>query len=178
MAAVAHESSPSAQAQNRDAALALQTAIDGAEAVYRQSLDTVQGLFVGAIMIGVIESQRGIAALAKRPTARDLTDDEEEHIGRIADAGEFLGKHPDLADEAERERIGEILPTGRGHPGEAREKVAMLKRSVETLENALKARLTDDARRKVQEAIEAARERIGEIQRELNARNGGEGGAP
>lgn len=54
----------------------------------------------------------------------------------------------------------------------------MLKRSVETLENALKARLTDDARRKVQEAIEAARERIGEIQRELNARNGGEGGAP
>ena len=64
VAAVAYESSPSAQAQSRDAALALQTAIDGAEAVYRQSLDTVQGLFVGAIMIGVIESQRGIAALA------------------------------------------------------------------------------------------------------------------
>lgn len=107
-----------------------------------------------------------------------MTDDEEEHIGRIADAGEFLGKHPDLADEAERERNGEILPPGHGHPGVAREKVAMLERSVETLENALKARLTDDARRKVQEAIEAARERIGEIQRELNARNGGEGGAP
>jgi uncharacterized protein YoxC len=95
-------------------------------------------------------------AHSTQPTARGDRTDEEEHVERIDEAEGFLGKHPDLAEDVEKVKNGEVLPPGRDHVNEAKEKVKMLDKAIETLSRVRRSR-NASAQQKIDQAVEKGR---------------------
>jgi hypothetical protein len=87
---------------------------------------------------------------------KPLTPDEEKQVERIDEAEGFLDDHPDLAEDVERVKNGEVLPPGRDHVTEAREKVKMLDKAIDTLSRVRRSR-NASAQQKIDQAVEKGR---------------------
>lgn len=124
---------------------------DGQQAV----VDTM----VAALDAGEDAIKTAVAAVGSIFLAKPLTKDEEGHIGKIGQTDQFLDKHPDIAEEAEKIRNGEGGDLVYDHVKEAEDWLRGLANSIEHLTKVRHSR-NAEAQEKIDEAIRQAEEYI------------------
>ena len=101
-----------------------------------------------------------LRSLAKSSGPKPLTEDEKKHVDKLTKGiDDFLAKHPDLSEEAERVSDGEELPEGADHVQEAKEFALGLENSIEHL-SSVRDKRTEEAQQEIDAAIAHAQEML------------------
>lgn len=89
---------------------------------------------------------------AKKSEPKTLTDDEKDQIGKIDQIPDFLEDHPDIAEEADRQKEGWVPGKREDHVEEARQRIQSIDNAIDVLERVRHNR-TPEAQQEIDDAI-------------------------